>query len=74
MGHLSLVRHSTTRASAGGRNLGQRFDPPLADAGVALARRLGTALEAELAQLPVAELRLVSSPTRRCRETVAAIV
>lgn len=73
MGHLILVRHSTTEASAGGRNLGQRSDPPLAGTGVALAERLGTALSAELAQLPIDDLRLVSSPAQRCRQTMAAI-
>ncbi|MDP9270140.1 MAG: histidine phosphatase family protein [Chloroflexota bacterium] len=73
MGHLILVRHSTTAASAGGRNLGQGSDPPLAAAGVALATRLGAALSVELAELPITELRLVSSPARRCRETMAAI-
>lgn len=73
MGHLILVRHSTTEASAGGRNLGQRSDPPLAGTGVALAERLGTALSAELAQLPIDDLRLVSSPAHRCLQTMAAI-
>jgi len=73
MGHLILVRHSTTGASAGGRNLGQASDPPLAGTGVALAGRLGTSLRAELEQLPVDLLRLVSSPARRCRQTAAAV-
>jgi broad specificity phosphatase PhoE len=73
MGHLILVRHSTTGASAGGRNLGQRSDPPLAGTGVALAGRLGSSLKAELTQLPVTDLRMVSSPARRCLQTMAAI-
>jgi broad specificity phosphatase PhoE len=73
MGHLILVRHSTTEASAAGRNLGQRSDPPLSGTGVALAERLGSVLAAELARLPVAQLRMVTSPARRCRETIAAI-
>ena len=73
MGSLILVRHATTAASAGGRNLGQRDDPPLTDAGVALAGRLGTTLAAELAELPHDDLRLVSSPARRCRMTIDAI-
>jgi broad specificity phosphatase PhoE len=73
MGHLILVRHSTTGASVGGRNLGQRSDPPLASAGVALAARLGTSLNGELEQLPVVDLRMVSSPARRCLQTMAAI-
>lgn len=74
MGSLILVRHATTEASAAGRNLGQRSDLPLSAEGVELAARLGTALGAELAELPHDELRLVSSPARRCRETAAAIV
>ena len=73
MGSLVLVRHSTTAASASGRNLGQRSDPPLADAGVALASRLGATLAHELAELPHDELRLLSSPARRCRQTSEAI-
>ena len=73
MGTLILVRHATTEASAGGRNLGQRGDPPLTDAGLALAAQLGTTLLAELAELPHDELRLLSSPARRCRMTVDAV-
>ncbi len=73
MGTLILVRHATTDASAGGRNLGQHHDPPLTDAGVALARRLGTTLAAELAELPHDELRLLSSPARRCRMTLEGL-
>ena len=71
MGSLILVRHSITAASAAGRNLGQRTDPPLAPEGVELARRLGLTLTAELAELPHDELRLMTSPARRCRETAA---
>lgn len=73
MGSLILVRHSTTAASAAGRNLGQRSDPPLAPEGVALAERLGVTLLAELAELPHDELRLLSSPALRCRQTAEAI-
>ncbi len=73
MGTLILVRHSITEASAAGRNLGQRTDLPLTDAGVALAERLGRALDAELAELPHDELRIASSPARRCRQTAAAV-
>jgi ribonuclease H / adenosylcobalamin/alpha-ribazole phosphatase len=73
MGHLLLVRHSTTDASASGRNLGQGSDPPLSSAGEGLATRLGVSLRDELAELPVAELRLVSSSARRCLETAAAV-
>ena len=73
MGNLILVRHSVTAASAAGRNLGQRADPPLADEGVALAERLGKTLGAELAELAHDELRLVSSPAIRCRQTTEAI-
>jgi phosphoserine phosphatase len=73
MGSLILVRHATTEASAGGRNLGQRTDPPLTDDGVALAGRLGATLAAELAELPHDEVRLVSSPARRCRMTMDAL-
>ena len=73
MGNLILVRHSVTAASAAGRNLGQRADPPLADEGAALAARLGETLSAELAELAHDELRLVSSPALRCRQTTEAI-
>jgi broad specificity phosphatase PhoE len=73
MGTLILVRHSTTAASAAGRNLGQRTDPPLAPEGVELAERLGATLVLELAELPHDELRILSSPATRCRQTAAAI-
>lgn len=73
MGSLILARHSITEASAAGRNLGQRSDLPLAPAGVALAVRLGVALAAELDELPHDEMRLLTSPARRCRETAEAI-
>ncbi len=73
MGHLFLVRHSTTEASAGGRNLGQRSDAGLTADGVELARSLGATLRAELAELRAGELRIVSSPARRCRDTALAI-
>lgn len=76
MGHLLLCRHSITAASASGRNLGQRTDPPLAPEGVALAERLGSALAAELAELAALsrdEVRIVSSPALRCRQTAAAV-
>ena len=73
MGTLILVRHATTEASAGGRNLGQRGDPPLTDAGVALAARLGPTLSIELAELPHDELRLLTSPALRCRMTLEAV-
>ena len=73
MGHLVLVRHSTTAASAAGRNLGQRTDPPLADAGVELAERLGASLAFELGELPHDRVRLFGSPARRCRQTAEVI-
>ena len=73
MGTLILVRHSITEASAAGRNLGQRTDLPLTDEGLALAERLGRALVAELAELPHDELRIASSPARRCRETAVSV-
>jgi broad specificity phosphatase PhoE len=73
MGTLILVRHATTAASASGRNLGQRSDPPLSDAGLELARDVGATLSAELAELPHEELRLVTSPALRCRQTSTAI-
>jgi probable phosphoglycerate mutase len=73
MGTLILVRHATTEASAAGRNLGRRSDPPLADEGAALAGRLAETLAAELAELPHDVARLVTSPARRCRETAEAI-
>jgi probable phosphoglycerate mutase len=73
MGSLLLARHATTVAAATGRNLGRRTDAELTPDGHALARRLGTALREELAELPHDELRLVSSPARRCRQTAAAL-
>ena len=73
MGSLILARHSITEASAAGRNLGQRSDLPLAPAGMDLAARLGAALAAELDELPHDEMRLLTSPARRCRETAEAI-
>jgi broad specificity phosphatase PhoE len=73
MGTLILARHATTEASAAGRNLGQRSDPPLAAAGVALAERLGATLRAELDELAHDDLRLFSSPASRCRQTAAAV-
>jgi broad specificity phosphatase PhoE len=73
MGTLILARHSTTEASDAGRNLGQRTDPPLAAAGVALAERLGATLRAELDELRHDDLRLFSSPALRCRQTAAAV-
>jgi probable phosphoglycerate mutase len=73
MGSLILVRHSITAASAAGRNLGQRTDPPLASEGHALAERLSATLTAELAELPHDELRVVTSPALRCRQTAAVL-
>jgi probable phosphoglycerate mutase len=69
MGSLILVRHSITAASAAGRNLGQRGDPPLAPQGVTLARRLGATLVIELTELPHDELRILSSPAKRSVQT-----
>lgn len=74
MGHLILVRHSITAASASGRNLGQRTDPPLTAAGLRIAARLASTLAAELAELPHSQVRLVTSPALRCRQTVASVV
>lgn len=73
MGSLILVRHSTTAASASGRNLGSRDDSPLAPAGVTLADRLATTLVAELMELPHDSIRLLSSPTQRCRQTMEPV-
>ena len=73
MGSLFLVRHAPTAASAAGRNLGQRTDLPLSADGFALARQLGRTLSLELSELPHDELRLVSSPAQRCRQTAASI-
>jgi broad specificity phosphatase PhoE len=70
---LILARHATTQASASGRNLGRAADPPLTDAGLALAQRLGLMIAAELRHLPSDELRLVSSPALRCRQTAAGV-
>ena len=74
MGTLILARHSITEASAAGRNLGQRSDPPLAADGLALAARLGDTLRAELDELPHDDLRLLSSPALRCRQTAGDVI
>jgi probable phosphoglycerate mutase len=68
------VRHATTRASKDGINLGQRTDPPLVEAGRQLARRSGAAIAAELESMPRAELRAISSPAQRCRQTARLIL
>lgn len=73
MGSLFLARHSITAAAATGRNLGQSSDPSLIAAGVALAASLAEAISFELSELPHRSVRLVSSPARRCRETIAPI-
>src|SRR5688500_12669724 len=73
MGSLFLVRHATTAASEAGRNLGQRTDLPLNEAGLALADRLGRTLAAELTELAHDEMRIVSSPALRCRQTAAGV-
>jgi len=73
MGSLVLARHATTVAAATGRNLGRRTDAELTPAGHELARRLGTALREELTELPHDDLRLISSPALRCRQTASAI-
>ncbi|HET8586274.1 MAG TPA: histidine phosphatase family protein, partial [Candidatus Limnocylindria bacterium] len=70
MGSLFLIRHSITAASATGRNLGSADDPPLASEGVVAAGQLAEALVLELDELPHDEVRLISSPARRCRETM----
>jgi broad specificity phosphatase PhoE len=73
MGSLILVRHATTTASQAGTNLGQATDLPLTPDGRALTAQLGRAIAVELAALAHTELRLVSSPARRCLDTAAAI-
>ncbi|HVM24593.1 MAG TPA: histidine phosphatase family protein [Candidatus Limnocylindrales bacterium] len=73
MGNLILVRHAITAASASGRNLGRRTDPPLIAEGLELAQRLGETIARELEELPHGSLRLLSSPALRCRQTADAI-
>lgn len=73
MGHLFLVRHATTSASRSGINLGQGTDAPLVSEGRELALRTGVAIRAELAEMSGGELRLVSSPALRCRETASML-
>jgi broad specificity phosphatase PhoE len=73
MGHLFLVRHATTAASRSGVNLGQRTDAALVPEGRELAARSGAAIRGELAAVSAGELRLVSSPARRCRETATLL-
>ena len=74
MGSIVLVRHATTSASQAGTNLGQRRDPGLTADGLLLAERLGRAITLELAELDQTELRLISSPARRCLETADGIL
>jgi probable phosphoglycerate mutase len=73
MGSLVLVRHATTSASRQRTNLGQARDLPLTPDGLALAERLGHVIVLELAALAHTEVRLVSSPARRCLDTAASI-
>lgn len=73
MSSLFLVRHATTAASEQGRNLGRSSDLPLSPAGHELSGSLGRAIREELVELPADELRLVSSPAARCRETMDGI-
>lgn len=73
MGNVLLVRHAPTAASQEGRNLGQGSDPPLSADGLRLAARLGVVLATEVAALSAHELRLVTSPAQRCRQTAQAI-
>ena len=68
MGGTILVRHAAT-AWSGHRYCG-RSDPPLSAAGRAAAGRLA----ADLAPLLGPETRIVSSPSRRARETAESIV
>lgn len=69
MGSLILVRHATTQASEDGINLGRGTDAPLVESGRALAAATGRAIAAELESLPHADLRALTSPALRCRET-----
>lgn len=64
---LILVRHAPTGWS--GRRYCGRSDPPLEGPGHAAATRLA----ATLAPLLPASVRIVTSPSRRARETAAAI-
>jgi broad specificity phosphatase PhoE len=73
MGSVFLVRHATTAASAAGTNLGQADDAPLLPGGESLASRLGAAIALELAAMPNGEIRMASSPARRCRATAEAV-
>ena len=73
MGWLVLARHATTAASASGRNLGQRVDAPLTDAGLEVAADLGAVLKLELAELEAGVTRVVTSPALRCRQTSDAV-
>lgn len=73
MGSLLLVRHSLTDAFESGRNLGQLGDPPLTASGRDLAQRLAASVELELRELEHEELRLVTSPALRCRQTAGPI-
>jgi broad specificity phosphatase PhoE len=73
MGTLFLVRHATTAASRSGVNLGQKADAPLVGAGRALGARTGAAIRAELDLIGAGQLRMLTSPARRCRETARLV-
>lgn len=73
MGSLFLVRHAPTEASEEGRNLGQASDPPLSSGGSALADRLAEVVSVEVRDLSASDLRLLTSPALRCRQTAEAI-
>ena len=73
MGSVFLVRHATTRASASGTNLGQADDAALTADGDRLAARVGGAIALELQALAAGEVRIISSPARRCLATSEAI-
>lgn len=62
-----LVRHGHSEANALGRFAFRRWDPGLTESGLEQAR----GLVGELAGVPV--IRVVSSPLRRARETVAPL-
>lgn len=71
MAELVFVRHASTSWS--GRRYCGRADPPLDRAGQLAARRLATELAIAFPAWPSPPGRIVASPSRRARQTAAAI-
>jgi broad specificity phosphatase PhoE len=65
---IHVLRHGRTAANAGGLLLGRR-DPPLDEEG----ERQAALVASRLAAMTMTEVRVVSSPLQRCRQTAAVV-